>query len=358
MSEKRKSKILKRINIALLSFAHSHQYLWAESILENPYARIYGIWDDNRERGEEAAARFGTIFFDDLDQLLLQEELDAVAICSETSKHAELTIASAQAGKHILCEKPMATSLEDCQRMMDSVKEAGVFYMQSFPQRFIPGNIEIKRLLEEGAIGKIGMVRKRHGHGFGLGTLKEEMPWIIDPALAGGGAYLDEGIHGADLLRFFFGDPLSVVAKIDTLHMRLNVDDNGVAIYTFANDILAVHCASWTWLAAGPTTEIYGDKGTIIQSFTDFSSNAVPWRGEVHLRVFCDAEREKGWQDMGFSFDFKKVKHQIPTEFIKALRKGIEPPITGEDGMKALEMILGAYLSSKEGKIVQFPLKA
>lgn len=351
----------RRIGIALLSFAHNHQFHWARAFRSDPRVRMVVSWDSNRERGITGARETGTRFTSELDVVLSDSNVQAVAICSETNLHAELTIAAAKAGKHVLCEKPMATSLEECKEMLRAVGEYGVKYMQAFPQRHIPSNGKIKELLQAQAIGKVSLVRKRHGHSFALQGLPQSMPWIVDTHHAGAGAFLDEGIHECDVLRWFFGDPISVTAMVGNSVADIaafGVDDFGAAIFRFQGGEIAVLEAGWAWVAGGPTTEIYGDQGTIIQSLTDCASNAVPLKGLGYLQIFKASERDVGWQDLGCAFDFSFAHERVATAFVDCLEGDTPPPVTAYDGLKALEMMLGAYLSARTGQVVNFPLNA
>ena len=132
-----------RPRIGILSFAHYHANFWAEAFVEDAEADLAGIWDEDEARGRDAASRFGTIFVPDLDDLL--GRVDAVAITSVTAEHAPLAERAARAGRHILCEKPLATSMAEADRIAAAVALGGVSFMQSFPKRFDPVTHEIER---------------------------------------------------------------------------------------------------------------------------------------------------------------------------------------------------------------------
>ena len=153
-----------KVGIALLSFAHNHANAWAKVIIRSQDAELVAIWDNNEERGRKKAKQYDTVFISNLARILARSDIDAVGICAETNKHEKLATAAAEAGKHILCEKPMATTLKDCDRIMEACKKAEVKYMQSFPKRFDPVNAKIREILQKDVIGKVTMVRKCHGH--------------------------------------------------------------------------------------------------------------------------------------------------------------------------------------------------
>ncbi len=219
------------IRFGLLSFAHYHAGFWAEAVANHPEARLAGVWDDDRARGEAAAARHGTRYFAELGALL--RECDAVGVTSETVRHADLVEEAARAGVHILCEKPMAATLADCDRIQRAVEASGVVFMQNFPKRFDPVNIELVARVQRGDLGQVVLVRIRHGHGGGHQPefLRQ---WFVDPNLAGGGSLLDEGVHAADFLLWLLGPPERVTAVVSHRALRLQAEDTASAIYSFS----------------------------------------------------------------------------------------------------------------------------
>jgi len=181
--------------------------------------------------------------------------------------------------------------------------------------------------------------------------LDNDMPWIVEPGLSGGGAYLDEGVHQTDLLRWYFGMPLSVMAQ--TAGRLGGAEMSGAAIYRFEGEILAVHEAGWNWHAGGPTTEIYGEKGTIIQSYTDCASNST---GNFcpHLALYLTTTGH--WENIPVAYDFSTTHTLFPKIFADLLTgERTELPATIDDGMKALEMAAAAYRSARTGQLVTFP---
>ncbi|MDZ7802334.1 MAG: Gfo/Idh/MocA family oxidoreductase [Trueperaceae bacterium] len=200
----------------------------------------------------------------------------AFALCCANGDKPDLVRRVADAKGDLMIEKPPAAVSDDLPAIIRQVEEAGITCVQSFPQRLIPSNRTVKQILDAGELGPIGMVRKRHGHGFALARLALDMPWIVDPERAGGGALLDEGVHEMDLLRHYFGEPESVVAEVGGVHTDLPVEDTGVMLFRFPGGVIVELASGWAWRAGGPSTEIYGSEGTLLQFFTDSASNAAP----------------------------------------------------------------------------------
>ena len=341
-----------RIRIGLLSFAHYHANFWSEAFRDSPLAEFVGIWDDDATRGAEAARRYGVRFWPELAPLL--DACDAVAITAETARHAPLIEAAAARGRHVLCEKPLAATLEDCDRIARVVGGSGIVFMPSFPKRFDPVNHELRRLVGEGELGRIALARVRHGHAHGLDA-DFRRQWFVDPTLGGGGALLDEGVHGADLLRWLFGEAESVAATLSGAALGLLVEDNAVAVFRFPNGLLAELSASWTFVAADNSVEIFGTRGTAVLSGVDLGSRDVTHDG--FLKTYRVGQPERRWTVSPIVPRFKTGghHHQNALRFLDTLHRGASPPVTLEDGRRAVEMILAAYRAARSGRTEPVP---
>jgi predicted dehydrogenase len=343
------------VRLAVLSFAHSHGELWGEAFGEDPRAALVAAWDDDPARGRDAAARLGTPFESDLDRLLGRPDVDAVAVTAEHGRHADLVVRAVAAGKHVLCEKPMATTLADCDRMIAAVRQAGVVFMQAFQMRFDPANRYIRDLVAAGGLGRIGIVYKRHSHPFGLlGWPHGVDDWFFDPVLAGGGAGMDEVIHSCDWLRWVFGEPESVVAETTNVTPRTAVEDNLAAVFRLRGGGLAILQSSWTELAATVTTQVFGDRGSIVQMYSDLASSRLP--RPLPAPILIHRRGEAGWQQPAVTEGFSRIHHTVARAFVACLADGTPPPVTADDGRRAVEMVLGIYQAARERRAVTFPL--
>ncbi|WP_308637401.1 Gfo/Idh/MocA family protein [Paenibacillus silvisoli] len=319
------------ISVGLLSFAHGHAYSYAASLGSRPDVKLAGFWDDDAERSRSVGAQLGLTRFDSLQELLASPEIDAVVICSENAKHAELTLAAAAAKKHVLCEKPLGISVAEMERMIEACAANGVQLMTAFPCRYIPSVIEAKRSIDEGDIGEIVAIK---------GTNRGSMPggWFVNPAASGGGAVLDHTVHVMDLMNWFVGsDVVDVYAEAATLfHPELEVEDAGMVHVRFGSGVVASLDPSWSRSRSFPTwgdvtMEIIGTKGIIsIDSFAQKSD------------LYSDKATKAQWLYWGDDMDAGLVD-----AFVSAIREGTPVPITGEDGLKSARVALAALESAR-----------
>lgn len=327
------------MKFGFLGFAHVHAAGYAQLIRDLDDAELVGIADPDESRLGDAVARYGGDPYPDHRALLQRDDLDAVVVMSETARHRELVEAAAAAGKHVLCEKPIATSREDGVAMLAACRAAGVKFQTIFPTRFNPPAIALRRAVRDESIGRPLAVKA---------TNPGKMPpgWFGDPALAGGGAVMDHVVHVADLLRWTFDqEVVRVYAEVDTrLHAESAVDDVGVLMLTLSDGLTASLDASWsrpaTWPTwGGLTMEVVGERGVI----------AMDAGAEV-VELFDDREPRHALVSWGSDSDRRLLQ-----AFIDAVRDDTAPPITGEDGLRAMEVALCAYESAKRGEPVDCP---
>lgn len=338
----------------MLSFAHYHANFWSEVFAAR--GLLAGIWDDDPDRGREAARRFATAYHPEVDALLAG--CTAVAVCSETSRHPELIERAAARGLAILTEKPIAATLEDGERIARIVRAHRTRFMQSFPKRFDPVSHYLKALVDTRALGRLSLVRIRHGHFYGLDPSFRDR-WYVRPALAGGGALLDEGIHGADLLAWLFGMPEAVSAVISDAALGLPVEDLGIATFTFPGGLVAELTASFSFAAADASIELYGSGGTVLVSAVDLASRDITSSDFVRIyRRRADpitgvpsSGPPPRWETVPLTPRFKlgEFHQQNAIVFADCLEQGTPPPVTVDDGLRALRMIDAAYRAARSG---------
>lgn len=317
------------MKVAIISFAHMHAYSYAEVIRQFGDVKLVGIYDENNIRGKSVARKYETTYYSNLESLLRKEDLDAVIICSENIKHKQHVIAAAQAHKHILCEKPIATTIDDAREMISTCKQHNVILQIAFPVRFSPPISRMKHLIEQGELGRILAMRGTN-HGQNPGE------WFVDPKLSGGGAVLDHTVHIIDIMRWYtHSEVTEVYAEVDTKFNQISCDDCGLLTFEFANGVIASHDPSWSRPKSFP---IWGDVTLKI-----VGTNGIAEIDALaqHIDGFYDNTLKHNYHLWGDSYDFGLI-----SDFINCVRQNGKPSITGFDGLQALKVALAAYESS------------
>lgn len=319
------------MRIGIMSFAHMHAYSYADCIGKLTDVDFVGIFDDNVIRGKEAADHYNTKYYVDQNDFL-SLDMDAVIICSENNRHKEMVLSAANAGKHILCEKPIATNLADAKEMITACEDNGVILQIAFPVRFSEPIMRLKTLIDRGELGEIVAFRT---------TNRGQNPggWFVDANISGGGAVLDHTVHMVDIMRWFLGkEVVEVNALIDTYFGTGEIDDAGLLTLEFENGVIASHDASWSRPHVYP---IWGD-ATIEVIGTKQSASASAF-GE-YFRMYRSVDKPLTHVLYGTDMDLSLIK-----DFVNCIESGKEPSISGYDGLKALEVALLAYESSRSG---------
>jgi predicted dehydrogenase len=207
-----------RVGIGVLSWAHGHVGAYAGMIRSFDDARLVSCWDHDAARGRANANKFAIPYFEDIGKVLGNPEVECVMIGSETNRHADLCEAAAKAGKAILLQKPMAITLEECDRIIRAVKHSGIWFSLAWQMRSDPQNIRMRELVRDGAVGRVGIVRRRHCIGllFDKGFVEGPARWHLDRT-ANRGMWADDASHACDWLLWMFGKPSSVIAEIDNV---------------------------------------------------------------------------------------------------------------------------------------------
>ncbi|HGJ64560.1 TPA: Gfo/Idh/MocA family oxidoreductase [bacterium] len=316
------------VKIGMISFAHMHANSYATNLKQMEGVDIIGIYNEDEEHGKQLAKFFESNFYSDYNKLLDQKP-DGVIICSANADHKEHVIASAEAGcKHILCEKPIATTVDDAKAMIDACKANGAELGIAFPCRYIPAIINAKQALND--IGKV-LAAKTTNHG--------SMPggWFIEKEKSGGGAVMDHTPHVVDILRWFMNsDPVEVYAEIDNRFYNMDIDDTGILSIQFDNGVFATLDTSWSRTKSYPTwgdvtMEIVGTNGVI--SVDSFAQD---------IDLYSDKNTKAQWVYWGDNMDFGLV-----ADFVASVKDDKPFQIKGEDGLKALEVAISAYKSAE-----------
>ncbi|HEX8523611.1 MAG TPA: Gfo/Idh/MocA family oxidoreductase [Tepidisphaeraceae bacterium] len=340
------------INIGILGFAHGHvdAYVTAWKKMKRT-VHVVGGWDHDFQRVAKAGERHGLQMYDNPEDLLASGDVDAVMIAAETSLHAELVEMAARAGKTVILQKPMALTLEEADRIVRAVKRSGVRFTLAWQMRVDPQNVQMRKLVQDARLGRIFMIRRRHG----LSThtwAGFENTWHVKPEL-NRGMWADDAAHPIDWLLWMKGLPESVSAEIATLHSPKVPDDNGVAVFRYADGTLAEIACSFTCLAGENTTEIVGEKGVIIQNFGDGPSAQAP-RADDAAGLKWLLKGHKQWTISGIRSPENHGQRiaNLAKPLCEFLQGKREPICTAEEGRMSLAMTLACYRSSELGRRV------
>jgi len=301
-------------------------------------SELIAVMRRDAKKAKDFAQRHGVKkYYSDIDALLKDDEINAVYIATPHYLHAQHTIRAAKYGKHILCEKPMALTVKECEEMIRACEENDVQLMVAYYRRFFPVVEKIKELLREGKIGRPITARAQV---FALYHLPagESFPWRINPQMAGGGFLTDVGSHRVDLLIYLLGKVREVAAFVDMVHFDFEIEDSSSLIMRFTNGAHGVASFHWNIATAVDELEIAGTKGRILS--TDLASG--------DLKIYTDQGREK------YRLSPPHITHLgLVENFVRSIIAGKRNCLPGEEGLKTTKVLEAIYRSSKERKVVR-----
>ncbi|NIV10091.1 MAG: Gfo/Idh/MocA family oxidoreductase, partial [Aliifodinibius sp.] len=235
--------------------------LRAEALKKLPEAELTIVCDIDPSLVEEMVRKFGAKKAKDWQALVSEENLDAVIVSTPPHLHAEMCIAALDAGKHVLCEKPLAKNISECQDMVATAKTTGCFLATGFNYRFYPSMIKARQLLDSGIIGPLDHIRSYAGYS----AREHGQEWLHDEKIMGGGALRDNGIHLIDLTCYFLNDVTEVKGfSSNSVWQFPGCEDNGFALIRNRRGSVAILQASWNeWRGYRMLVEIYGKLGCI-----------------------------------------------------------------------------------------------
>lgn len=296
-------------------------------------AEIVAFSSRSSASAQAAADEWGSgKIFGDWREMLMLQDIDAVDICTPNALHAEMTIAAARAGKHVLVEKPIATTVDEADEMISAARDSETILMTAHNVRFAAAFVAMRDEVASGSVGDVVGVRAAFGHS-GPQDWAPAATWFFDPAQSGGGALLDLGIHVADLLRAVLTDEVTEVSAMLRPGASA-VEEAAQVIMRFASGAIGSMHVSWN---AHPAPDhqltIFGSKGTL-----HFDS-ATP----LVLRLVSGELRELAMPGH---------VNDPCTAFVHSVESNSVPPVSGEDGRAALAIIVAAYESAAERRTV------
>ncbi|WP_339922703.1 Gfo/Idh/MocA family oxidoreductase [uncultured Cyclobacterium sp.] len=339
---------MKKLNVGIIGFgwvATAH----INAINAGEFAQVSAIFSSRKHDDAELSKTWGSAIksYTDLDEMLKDKSIDAVSICSYTYQHTEHALAAAKAGKHIILEKPMALSWEDCQEIEKAVKEANVKFCICFECRWSNQFISTKEVVDQGLIGDIHYGEIDYLHG--IGPWYGQFEWNAKKT-GGGSSLLTAGCHALDSLLMFMGSDVEEVTSYDTktkseIFKPYEYTTTSVTILKFKSGKIAKCAASVDCLQPYYFhTHLFGSEGSILDN--KFHSN----------KLKSDKTR---WSDLSMkmldSGDVADHPYQLQFDtFFQSILNGTDMPLTGlKEAMKTHEVIFAADKSAATGKSVK-----
>ena len=319
----------------------------ATVVRESAGDEVVIVADVDRTRAEEVARENGCLVTTDWREVVSRVDVDAVIVSTTNDWLAPISIAAAQNGKHVLCEKPLGRNPEESWQLVEAARANEVKLKTGFNHRHHAAIWKARELFDEGALGEICFLRCRYGHGGRPGYDRE---WRANPEISGGGELLDQGIHALDLFRWFLGDLHEVVGFIRTSFWNTPVEDNVFALLRTAGGEVASLHASWTQWKNLFSFEIFGQDGYLIVEGLGQSYGLERLTWGKRLPESGPPEEKR------FEFPGPDVSwEQEWREFVTAIQEDREPVGNGYDGWKAVRLAYAIYESAATGRIVKLP---
>ncbi|OBZ18151.1 oxidoreductase [Bacillus sp. FJAT-27264] len=250
------------IRIGKISFWHVHAWDYVKQAQEHEDTVIAAVWDEDAERGAEAAAKLNVPFFESLDEMLAQDDIDAVIVDAPTNRHEEVILAAAKAGKHIFTEKVIASTQKEANHILAAVNDNKVKLTVSLPRLNDAYTLKIQEVLEQKLLGKITYVRVRLSHN---GATANWLPsHFYNLEQCQGGALIDLGCHPMYLTRLFLGEKITGVSANFGYVTGKEVEDNAVATLHTESGAIGVVEAGFVNSHSPFTIEVHGIEGTLL----------------------------------------------------------------------------------------------
>lgn len=319
---------------------------------ENPDCRLTAFYDVMPEKAQKMAELYGGKAYDSIEALLTSD-VEAVSVCVANIYHSTVSIQALKSGKHVLCEKPMATTAEDCEAMVREAENSGKFLMIGLNQRLAEAHVKAKEVLDSGELGKVIAFQTKFCHPGPESWTGSQNSWFFDKRIASFGAMADLGVHKTDLLYFLTGQKIiKTSAVVTTLDKKfpdgtpITVDDNAFCIYTLESGAVGTMHVSWTnYGTEDNSTKLYCEGG-IIRLYDDpkyslivekRNGNVIPY--ELDLLTSNKEQTRGGRTSTG-----------VIDSFINSIITNNSPAISGESAMHAMKVIFANESSAKSGK--------
>ena len=335
---------MKRLHFGIVGVGNIAR-LHAQAIAALSDAELVAVATRNAEHGQAFAVKYGGQWLPDYAELLRRPEVDVVAICTPHDLHAPMTIAAAQACKHVLCEKPLARTTAECDAMIAACDRAVVTLGVVFQSRFEPLSQQLKSLIDEGALGRI-LWSSANTIWYRGDDYYRSKPWRGTREHEGGGVLINQAIHAIDLMLWLTGMPERVAAQTRTLHHPIEVEDGAIAILEYADNRLGlIQATTAAYPGFAERLEVYGTRGS-----------AIYHKGEGRLEWHLLDPREDHLLEANVSsgeanpMDITAAGHAaVIQDFVEAIRQGRHSSIPGAEGRRSVEVVEALYRAARSG---------
>lgn len=343
------------LNVGIIGCGSIARQRHAAEYKHNPNTLIAGVFDVSRERAEAMAKDFGGKVYDTAEALIADASIDAVSVCVANAFHAPITIDALNHGKHVLCEKPMAITLKDCEDMLAAANKNGKRLLIDHNQRLTPAHKKAREIIASGELGRVISFSATFGHkGPEMWSAdKSSNTWFFKKNAAAFGSMADLGIHKIDLMRYLIGsDVINVFSRLATLDKKfpdgtpIEVDDNSVEILTFENGALGTVTTSWTHYGEEcNASSLYCEKGTIKLYHDPLYSLQV---------VYADGTKAHYELDrMQTNDDAQQLTSGVIDVFVDSILTGQETVLDAEDILNSMRVVFACLESAESGRIVE-----
>lgn len=321
-----------------------------------PEVEVVAVYTRNAEKAKAFAERHHIPqWYDDLDRVIAESGCEVVDICLPNFLHAEACVKAARERKHIIIEKPLAMTLEEADLMIATCKEYDVKLMYAEELCFAPKYERVRKLVEEGAVGQVYMLKQSEKHS------GPHSDWFYDINLSGGGVLMDMGCHALAWFLWMLkgAKPISVYATMNTfLHSHRTLgEDNSVVIVEFENGTVCVAEDSWAKHGGmDDKVEVYG-LGGVAYADLFMGNAAITYSKDGYGYAMEKADTTQGWSFTIFEEVFNQGYPHELKHFIECVRENKQPLVSGEDGRAVMELIYAAYASAGKGAKVFLPFE-
>ncbi|MDT3763952.1 Gfo/Idh/MocA family protein [Priestia filamentosa] len=340
---------MEKIRVGVIGCGSIAQHRHLPEYGMNKNVEIVALCDKNEERVHRVAEEYGAKPYTDYRELIESGTVDAVSVCTPNYLHAEISIYALNQGLHVLCEKPLATSREEAEAMIEAEKRSGKKLMIGHNQRLVSSHQKARELIKNGEIGRIFSFRTTFGHGGpAQWSVEGKESWFFKKDEAIIGAMGDLGVHKTDLLRYLLDEEFAEVGAFVEDHAKDygDTDDNAVCVLKTKSGIIGTLAASWAYMGKEDnSTIIYGEKAILrLEEDPTYSLIVQYVNGEtVNYQLGKIQTNEDGGQRSTGVID----------AFIHCIVEDESSPVSGEEGLKSLSVVLAALESSRTKRITE-----